>query len=30
VVDTVGRLDVRSVELQARVGIATGLVVVAI
>src|SRR5499427_6251380 len=28
VIDTVGRLDVRSVELQARVGIATGLVVV--
>jgi class 3 adenylate cyclase len=28
VVDAVGRLDVKSVELQARVGIATGLVVV--
>jgi class 3 adenylate cyclase len=28
VIDSVGRLDVRSVELQARVGIATGLVVV--
>jgi class 3 adenylate cyclase len=28
VIDTVGRLDVRSVKLQARVGIATGLVVV--
>src|SRR5438132_5417293 len=28
VIDAVGRLDVRSVELQARVGIATGLVVV--
>jgi class 3 adenylate cyclase/predicted ATPase len=28
VIDTVGRLDVKSVKLQARVGIATGLVVV--
>ena len=28
VIDGVGRLDVKSVELQARVGIATGLVVV--
>jgi hypothetical protein len=28
VIDSVGRLDVKSVELQARVGIATGLVVV--
>ncbi|MGC2200976.1 MAG: adenylate/guanylate cyclase domain-containing protein, partial [Stellaceae bacterium] len=28
VIDAVGRLDVKSVELQARVGIATGLVVV--
>jgi class 3 adenylate cyclase/predicted ATPase len=27
-IDTIGRLDVKSVELQARVGIATGLVVV--
>jgi hypothetical protein len=28
VIDTVGRLDVKSVELQARIGIATGLVIV--